>query len=251
MSAVPSPTLAPEQDDEERASSAFVNECTKITYVPYENSFASRLNGLSQPPLSKAAPPYIRREYWIYPLGLQFLQEIAFVTRNKLDALNSTNTLVRSASPIDFMPLSSTHISQCNALLERLFWPGINIFDCISYRTGIVALYRKLVVGVGVVTPDGYLMYLAVRPYWEGQGLGRMMLWWLIKENDNVDISLHVAADNPALVCPTHLVLSNGEIMYQSFGFKAEEYIVNFYDKFYDESDRRKRDALFLRLRRG
>jgi hypothetical protein len=39
--------------------------------------------------------------------------------------------------------------------------------------------------------------------------------------------------------------------MYQSFGFKAEEYIVDFYDKFYDKSDRRKRDALFLRLRRG
>jgi len=39
--------------------------------------------------------------------------------------------------------------------------------------------------------------------------------------------------------------------MYQSFGFKAEEYIVNFYDKFYEENDRRKKDALFLRLRRG
>jgi len=39
--------------------------------------------------------------------------------------------------------------------------------------------------------------------------------------------------------------------MYQSVGFKAEEYIVNFYDKFYEENDPRKRDALFLRLRRG
>jgi hypothetical protein len=63
-----------------------------------------------------------------------------------------------------------------------------------------VALYRKLVVGIGVITSDGYLMYLAVRPYWENEGIGRMMLWWLVKENETVDISLHVAADNPALV---------------------------------------------------
>jgi len=63
-----------------------------------------------------------------------------------------------------------------------------------------VALYRKLVVGVGVITSDGYLMYLAVRPHWQGEGIGRTMLWWLIKENENVDITLHVAVDNPALV---------------------------------------------------
>jgi cysteine-rich protein 2-binding protein len=185
---------------------AYINECSRIAYTPYENSFASRLNGLSQPPLSKTAPPYIRREYGLYPLGLQFLQEIALVSRNKADTLNSTSTLVRSASPIDLMPLSLSHVNQCNTLLERLFWPGINITDCISYKTGIVALYRKLVVGIGVVTPDGYLMYLAVRPHWEGQGLGRMMLWWLIKENDKVDITLHVAADNHALVWLVRLV---------------------------------------------
>jgi ribosomal protein S18 acetylase RimI-like enzyme len=91
-------------------------------------------------------------------------------------------------------------VRQCNALLNRLFWPSINISDCVGLKTGIVALYRKLVVGVGVITPDGYLMYLAVRPHWEGEGIGRMMLWWLIKENENLDITLHVAADNPALV---------------------------------------------------
>jgi hypothetical protein len=188
------------QDEDHEKRLAFIHERAKITYTSYENSFASRLNGLSQPPLSKKIPPYIRREYGLYPLGLQFLQELAFVSRNWTDAESGTKSLVRAASPIDFLPLSQLHVNQCNSMLQRLFWPGINVGDCIGYKTGIVALYRKLVVGMGVITPDGYLMYLAVRPHWEGEGLGRMMLWWLIKENENVDITLHVAADNPALV---------------------------------------------------
>jgi hypothetical protein len=179
---------------------AFIEQCSRVTYTPYQHSFASRLNGLIQPPLSKSNPSYIRREYGAYPLGLQFLQEIAFVSRNNADAAFGTKSLVRAASPIDFLPLAETHVSQCNALLQRLFWPGISITDCIGYKTGIVALYRKLVVGVGVVTPDGYLMYLAVRPHWQGEGIGKMMLWWLIRENEKVDITLHVAADNAAMV---------------------------------------------------
>lgn len=191
---------AQSEDHEKRL--AFMEKCAKITCTPYENSFASRLSGLLQPPLSKKNPPYIRREYGLYPPGLQFLQELSFVSRNRIDADLGTKSLVRAASPIDFLPLSQLHVNQCNTLLQRLFWPGINVCDCIGFKTGIVALYRKLVVGVGVITPDGYLMYLAVRPHWEGEGLGRMMLWWLVKENEKVDITLHVAADNPALVQP-------------------------------------------------
>ena len=192
-------SIEPQGEDAEKRF-AFIEECSRITHTPYENSFASRLYGLSQPPLSKKNPSYIRREYGLYPLGLQFLQEISIVSRNRADAESGSKSLVRAASPIDFLPLSLSHVSQCNALLQRLFWPGISIADCVGYQTGVVALYRKLVVGVGVITPDGYLMYLAVRPNWEGEGLGRMMLWWLVKENETVDITLHVAADNPALV---------------------------------------------------
>jgi GNAT superfamily N-acetyltransferase len=186
---------------------AFTEECSRILHTPYQHSFASRLSGLVQSPLSKTNQPYIRREYGVYPLGLQFLQEIAIVSRNKADAKSGSQSLVRAASPIDFLAFSQPHVEQCNALLQRMFWPGITISDCIGYKTGIVAVYRKLVVGLGVITPDGYLMYLAVRPHWEGNGIGRMMLWWLVKENENVDITLHVAADNPALVYPFRMTL--------------------------------------------
>jgi len=186
------------EGDEKRTT--FIRDCSRITVTAYENSFASRLFGFSQPALSKQHPPYIRREYGLYPLGLQFLQEIAIVSRNKCNEILGSSSLVRPASPIDFLALSHLHVSQANALLQQLFWPGITIADCIEFKRGIVALYRKLVVGVGVITSDGYLMYLAVRPHWQGEGIGRTMLWWLIKENENVDITLHVAVDNPALV---------------------------------------------------
>lgn len=198
LTALPTPALEEGEEYEKRI--AYIQECSRITSTPFQNSFASRLQGLSQPPLSKKDPSYIRREYGSYPLGLQFLQEISLVSRNRQEKESGTTTLVRSSSPIDYLPLSETHVNQCNALLQRLFWPGIDIRDCVGYKSGIVALYRKLVVGVGILTPDGYLMYLAVRPHWGGEGIGKMMLWWLIRENDSVDITLHVAADNPALV---------------------------------------------------
>jgi hypothetical protein len=212
MPLIPLPPVVTIQGEERDKRIAFINECAKITSTPYENSFASRLYGLSRPPLSKTNPPYIRREYGLYPLGLQFLQEIAIVSRNRADAKSGTQSLVRAASPIDFLPLSQLHVKQSNALLQRLFWEGINISDCVGYKTGIVAVYRKLVVGIGVITADGYLMYLAVRPHWESGGLGRMMLWWLVKENENVDITLHVAADNPALVLPEYTVLMTDHV---------------------------------------
>jgi len=164
-----------------REAPSFIEECKQITYTPYKNSFASRLQGLSQPLLSKKSPPYICREYGLYPLGLQFLQELAIISRNRANAASASKSLVPAASPIDFLPTSPSHVGQCNSLLQQLFWPGFNIGDSLSYKAGIVALYRKLVVGVGIITPDGYLMYVAVCPHWEGEGLGRMMLWWSVK----------------------------------------------------------------------
>lgn len=52
------------------------------------------------------------------------------------------------------------------------------------------------------------------------------------------DVTLHVSASNPAM------------LLYQKFGFKAEEYILDFYDKFYPVDSAECRHAFFLRLRR-
>ena len=52
------------------------------------------------------------------------------------------------------------------------------------------------------------------------------------------DITLHVSANNPAI------------LLYQKFGFKVEEYVTNFYDKYLPPESREFKNALFLRLSR-
>lgn len=52
------------------------------------------------------------------------------------------------------------------------------------------------------------------------------------------DVTLHVSASNPAM------------LLYQKFGFKTEEYILDFYDKYYPLDSKECRHAFFLRLRR-
>lgn len=52
------------------------------------------------------------------------------------------------------------------------------------------------------------------------------------------DVTLHVSATNSAM------------LMYQKFGFKPEEFILDFYDKYYPEDSKECKHAFFLRLRR-
>ena len=59
----------------------------------------------------------------------------------------------------------------------------------------------------------------------------------------NTDLTLHVSVTNPAL------------ILYQKYGFKAEEFIINFYDKYMaansskDSSSSVSKNAFFIRLK--
>jgi ribosomal protein S18 acetylase RimI-like enzyme len=52
------------------------------------------------------------------------------------------------------------------------------------------------------------------------------------------DITLHVSANNPAVM------------LYQNFGFKVEERILNFYEKYLPADSQECKHALFLRLTR-
>jgi len=52
------------------------------------------------------------------------------------------------------------------------------------------------------------------------------------------DVTLHVSASNPAM------------LLYQKFGFKAKELVLDFYDKYLPAESTECRHAYFLRLRR-
>jgi len=140
--------------------------------------------------------------------------------------------------PIDYCYFGLEHVTQVNAFLQSLFWPGINVSESLEYpEFTIVACYKKLVIGCAFMTPDAYINYIAVHPEWRNAGIATFMLYHLIQTCVGKDVTLHVSANNPAL------------LLYQKFKFKSEEYIVNFYDKYYPDTTECK-NALFLRLRR-
>ena len=85
------------------------------------------------------------------------------------------------------------------------------------------------------------------------------MLYHLISLNPGKDITLHVSTNNPAMVrqlCPfptlsdVHIFFHLHQLLYNRFGFKAEGFVVGFYDKYLDAQSRLSKNAFLLRLRR-
>lgn len=116
--------------------------------------------------------------------------------------------------------------------------------ECLSYPDfSIVALYKKLVIGCAFLVPDAshsaaYVSFMAVRPGWQRAGIASFMLYHLTQTCMGKDITLHVSASNPA-IC-----------LYQKFGFKIEEVILDFYEKYLSKDCRQSKHAFFLRLKR-
>ncbi|CAG5083528.1 Similar to Kat14: Cysteine-rich protein 2-binding protein (Mus musculus) [Cotesia congregata] len=106
-----------------------------------------------------------------------------------------------------------------------------------------VVLYKKLIIGFGILVPDigfeeSYISFFLIRPEWRNAGIGTFMLYHLIQTSMGKDVTLHVSATNPAL------------ILYQKFGFKIEQFVQDFYDKYMTTGAKESRHALFLRLSR-
>uniref|UniRef100_A0A3Q1FIQ6 Cysteine-rich protein 2-binding protein n=1 Tax=Acanthochromis polyacanthus TaxID=80966 RepID=A0A3Q1FIQ6_9TELE len=152
--------------------------------------------------------------------------------------------LPEADAPIDYCYVRPNHIPSVNAMCHDSFWPGVDLSECLQYPDfSVVALYRKVVVGFGFMVPDikyneAYISFLLVHPEWRRAGIGTFMIYHLIQTCMGKDVTLHVSASNPAM------------LLYQKFGFKAEEYILDFYDKYYPVDSTECRHAFFLRLRR-
>lgn len=116
--------------------------------------------------------------------------------------------------------------------------------ECLNYPDfTVVPLYKKLVAGCAFMVPDvghneAYISFMAVRPCWQRSGIATFMLYHLTQTCMGKDITLHVSASNKA-VC-----------LYQKFGFKTEQVILNFYEKYFPYTSPESRHALLLRLTR-
>ncbi|KAG2467124.1 cysteine-rich protein 2-binding protein [Polypterus senegalus] len=191
------------------------------------------------PYTSRTLKPFIRRDYESKPLKLRLLAEIR-AYRNR----NIPDWTPESDAPIDYCYVRPNHIPSINSMCHEMFWPGIDLSECLQYPDfSVVVLYKKIVIGFGFMVPDvkyseAYISFLLVHPEWRRAGIGTFMIYHLIQTCMGKDVTLHVSASNPAM------------LLYQKFGFKTEEFILDFYDKYYPVDSKECRHAFFLRLRR-
>ncbi|KAH8278014.1 hypothetical protein KR026_002230 [Drosophila bipectinata] len=204
------------------------------------SSFHARLAGCTQyelfesPYSKRVLHPFIFRSETLSPPWLKLMCEL----QHRVNQMHPTR------STIDFCYVRPQHIPAVNALLQSSFWPNIDVSECLTYPDySVVALYKKLVVGCGFLVPDvgyneAYISFMAVRPNWQRSRIASFMLYHLIQTCSSKDITLHVSASNSAVM------------LYQKFGFKIEEIILDFYDTYLPLDSKQSRNAFFLRLQR-
>lgn len=130
-----------------------------------------------------------------------------------------------------------------NHFFNKIFFK-FSVSECLSYPDfSVIALYKKLVVGCAFLVPDvghteAYVSFMAVRPDWQRAGIASFMLYHLTQTCMSRDITLHVSATNPA-IC-----------LYQKFGFKIEEIVLDFYEKYLPVDSKDSRHAFLLRMKR-
>lgn len=178
------------------------------------------------------------------------------VNKQIIERVSALDAPVTRAS-IDYVHLRPEHVLPINQMCREHFWPGVDISECLEYPDlSIVAMYRKLIVGFAFIVPnaafkEAYLTFILVHPDWRSHksassdqkcqdnddvALSEFMMYYLIQACGDMSISLHVRVKSPAV------------LFYQKFGFKIEEYIKNFYDKYQTFDDQSCKDAFMMRL---
>ncbi|XP_026538968.1 cysteine-rich protein 2-binding protein isoform X2 [Notechis scutatus] len=196
-------------------------------------------HSIVSPYTSRVLKPYIRRDYENRPPKLQLLMEIRAHYHK-----NDPSWTAEPEAPIDYCYVRPNHIPTINSLCHEFFWPGIDLSECLQYPDfSVVVLYKKVIVAFGFMVPDvkyneAYISFLFVHPEWRRSGIATFMIYHLIQTCMGKDATLHVSASNSAM------------LLYQKFGFKTEEYILDFYDKYYPLDSKECKHAFFLRLRR-
>ncbi|KAK0444844.1 hypothetical protein EV421DRAFT_1902892 [Armillaria borealis] len=187
-----------------------------IQTTAYEVSFASRLQGT----MPSRTPGLLSLDWETETPWMALMNDV----RQHYQLAHPEQTHVTETSaPIEYCSLRACHLDQVHDLLARSFWEGIDVSDSLDYwpeRCTVVATYKRL-----------------VKPGWDNAQIATSMLYHLIQLNPHKDITLHVSANNPAL------------LLYNRFGFKAEEFIVGFYEAYLDPQSRSSTNAFRLRLR--
>ncbi|CAH1116787.1 unnamed protein product [Phaedon cochleariae] len=183
--------------------------------------------------------PYIRRDTETFPVWLKLMAEVQ-LAGNK----NDKQYHLPPRGPIDYTYIQPQHIPAINSICNQFFWPGIDLTETLQYPDfSCVVLYKRLIIGFAFLVPDvnyteNYLSFIFTRPYWRNCGIAKFMIYHLIQTSLGRDITVHVSINNPAL------------LLYQKFGFKVENVVLGFYDKYLRSDVNDSKDAFFCRLER-
>ena len=219
-----------------------------LEYFKFEHYLSGELSSAPKPFTSpytaRKLKPFIFRTTEIVPLRVKLNSDIIshpLARHNGNDiAATSQNSMSKS---IDFCYLREHHMAAVNSLISRFFWP-VDLTECLQYPDfTCVVFYGKLLIGCAFMTPDvkvneAYISFLVVHPDFQQSGIGRIMLYHLIQSCHGKDVTLHVSVDNPAM------------ILYQKFGFKAEKFCLDFYERYYPPGHYLSKHAYFMRLRK-
>ena len=251
VSSKPTPTLAKSVQEKsilDRFSTSLSSKLPVLSGgLPVLNSrFEHHLYGsgvdtdcFTSPFTTRTLKPFIFRSSEFKTRRTQLLGEIV----HKYNKTHAEATLSYTPKSIDFCYLREHHLPAVNCLVSHFFW-SVDISECLQFPDcTVVVLYGKLVIGCGSMTPDvkvneAYISFLVVHPDFQRAGIAKIMLYHLIQSCMCKDVTLHVSVDNTAMM------------LYQYFGFKAERYCLDFYDKYYPESHYLSKHAYFMRLKR-
>ncbi|PPQ94441.1 hypothetical protein CVT25_002532 [Psilocybe cyanescens] len=206
-----------------------------IQTTPFESSFFARLEGTRE-----SFPPGLISVDW--ETRTPWMSLMADIREHYTFAHPERESSVEGMAPITYSTLHAYHLPQVHDLLERSFWTGIDVTDALDYlpeKTTMVAMYKKVVVGVAIIMSpiQTYITYLAVKAGWDKAQIARTMLFHLISMHPDKDFTLHVSTNSSAM------------LLYNQFGFKAEEFVAGFYSSYLDSNSRASKNAFRLRLR--
>ncbi|XP_026319569.1 cysteine-rich protein 2-binding protein [Hyposmocoma kahamanoa] len=226
--------------DRFQRSYQIANLCGTITSTSYGTVLLSSLAPLPfrSPHSGAALRPFIRRDAQAQPLWLRLMDELLLKTNRKKDPDYSPPP----HATIDYSYVRPQHIAAVNNICAQFFWPGVDLTEALEYpEFSCVVTYKKLVVGFAFLVPDvgrneAYISFVFTRPEWRNAKIATFMLYHLLQTCTGKDVTLHVSPTNPAI------------FLYQKFGFKVEELIQDFYEKYFDIEYKGCRHALFLRL---
>ncbi|XP_057557164.1 cysteine-rich protein 2-binding protein isoform X4 [Hippopotamus amphibius kiboko] len=217
----------------------FRHQTTKFLYRLVGSEDMAVDQSIVSPYTSRILKPYIRRDYETKPPKLQLLSQIRSHPHR-----SDPHWTPEPDAPLDYCYVRPNHIPTINSMCQEFFWPGVDLSECLQYPDfSVVVLYKKVIIAFGFMVPDvkyneAYISFLFVHPEWRRAGIATFMIYHLIQTCMGKDVTLHVSASNPAM------------LLYQKFGFKTEEYVLDFYDKYYPLESTECKHAFFLRLRR-